>query len=87
LLLLYRRGLREPIHFFPKSAWTYILEDRDLGKARAIWHKTFGDAHGEDTHEAYRLALRGVDPLDADFQTCAETVFGTARTYLDDPRL
>jgi exodeoxyribonuclease V gamma subunit len=87
LMLLYRRGLREPIHFFPKSAWEYIVEDRDLDKARAVWHKTFGDAHGEDTHEAYRLALRGVDPLDAEFETCAETVFGTARTYLDDPRV
>jgi len=87
LLLLYRRGLGEPIHFFPKSAWKYIVEDGDVGKARAVWHKTFGDARGEDTHEAYRLALRGVDPLDADFVTCAETVFGTARTYLKDPRL
>jgi exodeoxyribonuclease V gamma subunit len=88
LLLLYRRGLREPIHFFPKSAWEYIKHDRNLTAARGMWHKTFGDVPGEDTHAAYRLALRGsADPVDADFQACAETVFGTARTYLDDARL
>jgi exodeoxyribonuclease V gamma subunit len=88
LLRLYRRGLREPIHFFPKSAWEYIKCGRNLGKARGEWHKTFGDARGEDTHAAYRLALRGsADPLDADFQACAETVFGTARAYLEDARL
>jgi len=88
LMMLYRRGLSEPIHFFPKSAWEYIKHDRNLGKARAVWHTTFGAARGEDTHEAYRLALRCIaDPLDAEFHACAETVFGTARTYLDDPRL
>jgi len=88
LLLLYRRGLSEPIHFFPKSAWAYIRGDRDLGKAHAQWHATYAGAHGEERHEAYRLALRGVgDPLDADFEACAEHVFGSAGAYLDDPRL
>jgi exodeoxyribonuclease V gamma subunit len=88
LLQLYRRGLSEPIHFFPKSAWKYIQSGRDLGKARAAWHPTYGGARGEDKHEAYRLALRGIgDPLDADFIACAETVFGPSGAYLDDPRL
>jgi exodeoxyribonuclease V gamma subunit len=88
LLLLYRRGLREPIHFFPKSAWAYMQGGRHLGKARAVWHATYGGARGEDQHEAYRLALRGSgDPLDADFAACAETVFGRIGDYLDDPRL
>ena len=87
LLLLYRRGLREPLHFFPKTAWEYINTQRDLNKARQIWHKTFGKGHGEDQHAAYQLALRGIaDPLDAEFQTAAEVVFGSARGYLDDPR-
>ena len=88
LLLLYRRGLREPIHFFPKSAWAYMQNRRDLGKARAAWHPTHKGARGEDRHEAYRLALRGSgDPLDADFAACAETVFGPIGTYLVDTRL
>lgn len=87
LLALYRRGLSEPIHFFPKSAWKYIQSGRDVGKAQQVWHPGWGDARGEDAHEAYRLALRGVGaPLDADFKACAETVFGPARDHLDDPR-
>jgi exodeoxyribonuclease V gamma subunit len=88
LLRLYRQGLCEPLHFFPRSAWEYVKHDHDLAKARATWHKSFGDARGEDTHEAYRLALRGIaDPLDAAFRACAAAVFGTARAYLDDARL
>jgi exodeoxyribonuclease V gamma subunit len=88
LLALYRRGLSEPIHFFPKSAWKYIQSRRNLGEARKVWHANWGTIPGEDSHDAYRVALRGiVDPLDADFQDCAETVFGPAATYLDDPRL
>jgi exodeoxyribonuclease V gamma subunit len=88
LLELYRRGLREPIHFFPKSAWAYIQGGGNLTKARSEWHRTFGSVKGEDKHEAYRLALRGVsDPLDADFESCANTVFGPSVAYLDDPRL
>jgi hypothetical protein len=60
---------------------------RDLGKARAAWHPTFSGARGEDRHEAYRLALRGGgDPLDADFEACAEIVFGQTGNHLDDPR-
>jgi exodeoxyribonuclease V gamma subunit len=88
LLLLYRRGLTEPIHFFPKSAWAYIRGGRELSKARAAWHPNYTGARGEDRHEAYRLALRGVgDPLDAEFEACADTVFGSSGDYLDDPRL
>jgi len=88
LLALYRRGLSDPIHFFPKSAWKYIQSGRNLGEARKVWHANWGTIPGEDSHAAYKLALRGIgDPLDADFQACAETVFGSADAYLDDPRL
>jgi exodeoxyribonuclease V gamma subunit len=88
LMSLYRRGLREPIHFFPKSAWAYIQSRRDLAAALKKWHNTFTPAHGEDADPAYRLALRGVaDPLDADFRACAESVFGAMGAYLEDSRL
>ena len=88
IVALYRRGLSDPIHFFPKSAWEYIHTGRDLTKARAVWHPNYGAVRGEDSHAAYRLALRGSgDPLDADFQSCAEIVFGPTRAYLEDPRL
>jgi exodeoxyribonuclease V gamma subunit len=80
--------LTEPIHFFPKAAWAYVQNGRALRKAREKWHPSYSGTRGEDRHEAYRLALRGVsDPLDADFQACAETVFGASGSYLDDPRL
>ncbi len=88
LLVLYRRGLSEPIHFFPRSAWEYIKHGLDIRKAHEMWHDPSGNFPGEDTHEAYRLALRGAgQPLDADFRECAEAVFGTALAHLDDPRL
>jgi exodeoxyribonuclease V gamma subunit len=85
LLLLYRRGLCEPVHFFPKSAWAYIRGGRDLKDAHATWHATHANGHGEDEQEAYRLALRGIaNPLDADFEVTADTVFGAAVAHLDD---
>jgi exodeoxyribonuclease V gamma subunit len=88
LMALYRRGLREPIHFFPKSAWEYVHRGRDLARARRVWHSDYGPVPGEETHAAYRLALRGIkNPLDADFQACAETVFGLIGAHLDDERL
>ena len=88
LMRLYRRGLSEPIHFFPKTAWEYIKTGRNLGKAGAVWHKKYGGGRGEEEHAAYRFALRGVsDPLDADFRACAESVFGTSWDSIEDPRL
>ncbi len=87
LLALYRRGLRTPLHFFPKSAWEYIRSNRNLGTAHDTWHPTYANASGEDRHAAYRLALRGVaEPLDDDFRDCAETVFGPLAACLDEPR-
>jgi exodeoxyribonuclease V gamma subunit len=90
ILTLYRRGLREPLHFFPKSAWEYIKTQRNLSKALEVWQKAYGSGRGrgEHTHAAYKLALRGIQqPLNADFQDAAETVFGSAQNHLDDARL
>ncbi len=88
LLQLYARGLCEPVHFFPKSAWAFMVGDQSWPKARARWFSTPRTPHGEDSDPAYTLALRGVDdPLDADFQACAVSVFGPLRACLDDPRV
>ena len=87
-LRLYRRGLCEPVHFFPKSAWQYVVNGAHLGKAIATWRSTSFRPYGEADHPAYRLALRGcADPLDADFVACASTVFGLLRPCLEDERL
>ena len=86
IVALYRQGLSQPLHFFPKTAWEYIRNGRVLTKAAQIWHKTYGSGKGEEEHPAYKLALRGVEPLDAGFTAAAEIVFGSAVDYLDDPR-
>lgn len=88
LIRLYARGLQRPLHFFPKSAWEYLFEDHDLGKAQAKWKVTTFRPYAEGADPAYVLALRGVaDPLDEEFTECAKTVFGPLRSCLRDPRL
>ena len=88
LLQLYARGLCEPVHFFPKSAWAYMTGGRKLGKAQARWRSSTRAPHGEDSDPAYTLALRGVvEPLDAQFEGCAEQIFGPLLASLQDPRV
>jgi exodeoxyribonuclease V gamma subunit len=83
LLVLYRRGLCEPLRFFPRAAWQYVQHGR--GQARAAWLTTRDRAFGEDADPAYRLALRGIaEPLDADFEAHATDVFGPLLQYLDE---
>jgi exodeoxyribonuclease V gamma subunit len=87
LLRLYARGLREPLHFYPKAAWAYVESDGSLAAARAAWtpHEFHRGAEGADP--AYRLALRGVaDPLDAAFEALAREVFEPLCAHLDEER-
>lgn len=88
LLLCYRRGLSQPLHFFPKSAWAYITNSFSLQKARNRWQCSPQTPHGEAADPYYRLALRGeADPLAGDFETLAHTVYGPLLYHLDDSRL
>jgi exodeoxyribonuclease V gamma subunit len=88
LLVLYRDGLQRALHFFPKSAWRYVIEGMSLSKATDTWQSTSFRPYGEDRDPAYRLALRGVDtPLDAEFEQCATTVFALLLQNIDDERL
>jgi exodeoxyribonuclease V gamma subunit len=88
LLGLYREGLRRPLHFFPKSAWTYVTQETNMSKAMGKWQSTPSRPYGEDRDPAYRLALRGVDdPLDAEFVECATTVFAPLHAIIEDDRL
>jgi exodeoxyribonuclease V gamma subunit len=85
LLLLYRRGLMRPLHFFPRSAWSYARHG--LPKARAEWLDNPARP-GEQDDAAYRLALRGIDePLDAQFESTAAAVFGPLLDHLLDDRV
>lgn len=80
LLGLYRAGLREPLPFFPKSAWVYADSGGKLGQAQGKWNVSAMHPHGEAADAAYRLALRGrPDPLAEDnaaFVAHANAVFG-----------
>jgi exodeoxyribonuclease V gamma subunit len=88
LLGLYREGLRRPIHFFPKCAWTYVVKGGNLLPVRTKWHSWNAEYPGEDRDPAYRLALRGVDdPLDAEFIECATKVFEPLLKAIDDHRI
>jgi exodeoxyribonuclease V gamma subunit len=74
LVALYRRGLRQPLEFYPKSAWALVRNGDS--KARQAW---FGSPEfgGERDQPAYQLALRGIDdPLGGEFESLANTVFG-----------
>jgi exodeoxyribonuclease V gamma subunit len=87
LLALYRRGLTEPLHFFPKAAWEYVRGEGDLRKAAQKW-EGHPFARGEKDQPGYRLALRGVvDPLDAQFEACAKAVLEPLLACIVDPRL
>ena len=80
LVRLYRRGLCEPLPFFPKSAWKYLTGGRSVSKANAqgAWQVIKRNPFAEGADPAYQLAFRGVvDPLaDTDFYELAEKIFG-----------
>jgi len=91
LLSLYRAGLQEPLHFFPKSGWEYVCARAREGnedKARKEAFRKWNDGDfPEKNHAAYQLALRGMrveEVLDDAFRENAETVFGALRQVLEE---
>jgi exodeoxyribonuclease V gamma subunit len=88
LIALYREGLREPLRFFPRAAWAYVIGPDDLGGARNKWYSYWRPAIGESQFPPYRLALRGVqDPLDERFSDLARRILVPLRDHVSDPRL
>jgi exodeoxyribonuclease V gamma subunit len=91
LLGLYERGLREPLHFFAKTAWKYVNSGGSLSAAAGVWRSSKDRPFGEDADAAIRLALRGrPDPLGAgfaEFHACAHAVFDPLLACLDDLEL
>jgi exodeoxyribonuclease V gamma subunit len=77
LVRLYRRGLCEPLPFFPKSAWAYMVNGGSMSAAGNAWYPTKDRPFAEGADAAYRLAWRGRgDALAGDFAGIAATVFG-----------
>lgn len=70
LLVLHQQGLCKPLHFYPRTslAWARAREQRRMTEADRTWQGSrFPEC--EDIH--YRIALRGADPLDAEFKALA----------------
>ena len=82
LLDVYRRGLLEPLPFFPESSRAFFekLADRDgdephaLAAARSHWRGS-DYAPGESKNAYYRLCFGEREPLEDDFKRLAVAVF------------
>lgn len=79
---LYWAGLSQVLHLFPESSYAYaarVHKDGNLGaalrEAYKAWEENEFTERGEETDPYHHLVFRGVDPLDEEFFTLAETVF------------
>ncbi|MDH4052555.1 MAG: exodeoxyribonuclease V subunit gamma, partial [Rubrivivax sp.] len=82
LLTLYRRGLREPLPFFARSAWEFVT--RSLGAARTAWQPSARTPYAEGADAAHRLAWRGRgDPLGSEFEAVAHAVYDPLIAHLE----
>ncbi len=97
LLTLFRRGLEEPIHFFPRSSYEYAEqllkktapEACALSRARKKWlGSDFAKyAAGESADPFFDLCFRRLDPIDENFQEIALQVFEPMFTYSREIKL
>jgi exodeoxyribonuclease V gamma subunit len=81
LLVLYRRGLEQPLCFFPRSSFEYARtlrksssETRALSAARTAWEGS-EPFPGEGMDRYYRRCFETIDPLGADFRELSRRVF------------
>jgi exodeoxyribonuclease V gamma subunit len=87
LLRLYRRGLQQPLAFFPRSAWAYVDKGDSVNAALGVWRSSRFRRWAEGDDAACRLALRGRpdpfgDGLDA-FHALAHAVFDPLREHTE----
>jgi exodeoxyribonuclease V gamma subunit len=95
LLGLYWQGLTRPLKFFPRSSLAYAeavlaqaaegAQREPLSAARASWAgNPFTGAPGESDDAYFEVAFRGQEPLDEDFATTAQEVFGPLLAELQE---
>ena len=88
LLDLWARGQRQPLPFFPKTAWAWMAGNRSLSAARGAWVASARRPFAEQADPAHRLVWRGLpDPLEgglADFEAVSATVLEPLFAHLDD---
>ena len=75
LLDLYWAGLQRPLKFFPRTACEYAKHGEINYKVQVVWTGAYPDYRGEANDAYFALAFRGADPLDAEFEAAARTVF------------
>jgi exodeoxyribonuclease V gamma subunit len=83
LLGLYFRGLLRPLHFFPRTACEYAKTWELTGTVRDTWYDKEFAPNPESRDAYYRLAFRGADPLDDEFEATARVVFHPLNAALD----
>jgi exodeoxyribonuclease V gamma subunit len=83
ILACYWEGLQRPLHFFPRSSWTYAQflvqkERRGEEALRRAFETWTGDDYrrGEREDPYYDLCFRDADPLDEEFRSLATELFG-----------
>jgi len=87
LLDLYRQGLCGPLCFYPETsrAWhEAVLKEKGGNRAAAerCWNSGY-NYNGEGEDPAYRLVLRGRQPLEDPFAELAEGVYGPLFDHLE----
>ena len=86
LLALMDQGLRQPLYFFPKTAWRYVTANDSRSQAQQGWRGSPMFPFGEGTDPWIRLALRGLpDPMTeafGDFHRLAHQVLDPLRAAL-----
>jgi len=84
LLELRFLGLRQPLHFYPRTSmeWVTARPSRRNTAARKSWLGKYR-MRGEGEAEEYELVLAGCDPLDDSFRELAEEICGPLLDHLE----
>jgi exodeoxyribonuclease V gamma subunit len=91
LLELFRKGLAEPIHFFPETSFKYVQQIQNdennrqsaLNKAEYRWQ---GDEfkRGEIEDPYYRRCFENMDPIEGSFEEIAKRVYQPLLAHLTE---
>ena len=92
LIALYKRGMTEPLPFFPKASYAFHKEfsglrgeedekiseirSKALQNARNEWYPSYYNSYPEGENSANKLCFRKEPFEDSDFDELAATVFG-----------
>ena len=92
LIALYKRGMTEPLPFFPEASYAFHKEfsglqgeedekiseirSKALQNARNEWYPSYYNSHPEGENSANKLCFRKEPFEDSDFDELAATVFG-----------